>query len=112
VPRTYLVTVRGKVTPASVGRLTRGVIDDGEELRAAAVRLRKASGRESHLVVELREGKNREVRRLFRAIGHEVTKLSRVQLGPLTLGTLAPGEWRECTREEIRRAFPAFAHAS
>jgi 23S rRNA pseudouridine2605 synthase len=106
VPRAYLVTVRGKVTAEAVEHLMRGVVDEGEALRAAAVRLRKASGRESHLVVELREGKNREVRRLFRAIGHEVTRLSRVQLGGLSLGTLAPGEWRECTRQEIRGAFP------
>ena len=67
--------------------------------------IRKASNRESHLEVELREGKNREVRRLFEAIGHEVTRLKRIRLGGLELGSLEPGEWRDLTRAEIRAAF-------
>ena len=60
---------------------------------------------ESHATVELREGKNREVRRLFEAIGHEVTRLSRVQLGGLGLDGLQPGAWRDLSREEVARAF-------
>jgi 23S rRNA pseudouridine2605 synthase len=56
--------------------------------------------------VRLTEGRNREVRRLFAAIGHEVTSLSRVQFGGLELGRLAPGEWRPLSRDEIRAAFP------
>ena len=67
--------------------------------------LRKASRRESHLVVELTEGRNRQVRRMFESAGHEVMRLKRVQLGALDLGALAPGEWRDATRQEMRRAF-------
>ena len=70
--------------------------------------VRKASGRESHLVVTLREGKNREVRRLLDAVGHPVTRLRRVQFGGLELGTLAPGEWREVSAAELRAAFPGY----
>jgi 23S rRNA pseudouridine2605 synthase len=106
VPRVYLVTVRGRVSPETIAPLTAGVPSSAGELRAHAVTIRKASGRESHLAVELREGKNREVRRLFEAIGHEITRLSRVQLGGLTLGDLPPGRTRELTRDEIARAFP------
>lgn len=73
---------------------------------AHAVPLRKASSRESHLTVELREGKNREVRRLFDAIGHEVTRLKRVRLGTIELGDLEAGAWRALTREDVRAAFP------
>ena len=65
------------------------------------VRVRKRSRRETHLTVHLTEGKNREVRRLFAAIGHEVTRLLRVSFGPIELGTLKPGEWRELAREEV-----------
>ncbi len=102
VPRVYLVTVRGLVGAADVDRLTAGITINGELLRAAAVSLRKTSRRESHLIVELREGKNREVRRLFEAVGHEVTRLKRVAIGGLEIGDLEPGQWRELTRDEAR----------
>ena len=71
VPRIYVVTVRGRVTDADVARLIAGVGTGRDRLQAHAVLLRKASSRESHLTMELREGKNREIRRLFDAIGHE-----------------------------------------
>jgi len=85
--------------------LANGVVSRGERLRPSAVELRKASGRESHLTIVLREGKNREVRRLCEAIGHEVTRLKRVAFGGLQLGALEPGEWRELTHADVRRAF-------
>jgi 23S rRNA pseudouridine2605 synthase len=100
--RVYLVTVRGRVGEEDVARMTAGVADQGETLRAAAVEIRKASGRESHLVLELREGKNREVRRLCAAVGHEVTRLRRVAFAGIELGELAPGEWRMLAEAEIR----------
>jgi 23S rRNA pseudouridine2605 synthase len=103
VPRVYIVTVRGRVEEAALARLVAGIAG----LRAHAATLRKSSSRESHLTVELREGKNREVRRLFEAIGHEVTRLKRVALGGLELGTLEPGQWRELSRDEVHAAFPA-----
>ncbi len=101
VPRLYVVTVRGSVTGEEAARLEGGVTDGRDELKAVRVTVRKRSERESHLLVELHEGKNREVRRLCAAIGHEVTRLKRVALGQLTLGELQPGEWRELAREEL-----------
>ena len=109
VPRVYVVTVRGRVEPADIEQLTAGIDSDEERLRAEAITLRKASSRESHLVVELREGRNREVRRLFDAIGHEVTRLKRVRLGGLELQALEPGQWRELSRGEVAAAFPGAA---
>jgi 23S rRNA pseudouridine2605 synthase len=94
VPRLYAVTVRGRIVETDIAVLTGGAS------------LRKASARESHLVVELTEGKNRQVRRMFDAVGHEVTALKRVKLGGLELGGLAPGEHRELSRREIVHAFP------
>jgi 23S rRNA pseudouridine2605 synthase len=94
VPRLYLVTVRGRVTDGEVATLD-----------ASAVVIRKASSRETHLTVELRRGRNREVRRLFESIGHEVTRLKRVSFGGLALGDLPPGKWRDLTRTEVEAAF-------
>jgi 23S rRNA pseudouridine2605 synthase len=94
IPRVYLVTVRGEMTPATIDRLP-----------APRVVVRKASHRESHLIVELRQGRNREVRRMFEAVGHEVTRLKRVSVGGLELGTLQPGQWRELSRAEVRACF-------
>jgi 23S rRNA pseudouridine2605 synthase len=106
VPRIYTVTVRGCITPEEFLHLEAGVEDAGETLKPRQVILRKASGRESHLTITLTEGKNREIRRLMAAVGHEVTLLKRVGLGNLTLQGLRPGESRELTPEELRAAFP------
>ena len=111
VPKVYLVTVRGRVTEEDVAHLRAGVEDGGQTLAPEAVTIRKASNRESHLVVTLSEGKNREVRRLCEAIGHAVTRLRRVQIGGIELGTLRPGAWRIVDPEELARAFPAYVAA-
>lgn len=108
VPKVYLVTVRGRVSDEVVARLAAGLVDKGERLAPHAVVLRKASARESHLTITLTEGRNREVRRLLGAVGHEVTRLRRGQVGGLSLGTLAPGRWRVVEADELRRAFPGY----
>jgi len=89
IPRVYVVTVAGEMTRELFG-----------------VTVRKRSNRETHLLVELRQGRNREIRKLFESIGHEVTRLKRVRFGGLDLGDLRPGTWRELTRSEVRAAFP------
>jgi len=99
VVRRYAVTARGEVSDGQCADLERGIRD----LRASAVTIRKRSRRETHLIVELTEGKNREIRRLFDAIGRPVTRLLRVAYGPIELGRLQPGEWREVTRAELSR---------
>ena len=108
VPKVYLVSARGRVSEDDAARLGMGVESRGERLAAAAVVLRKASSRESHLVVTLTEGRNREVRRMFLAIGHEVTRLRRVQIGGIELGDLAPRAWRVVAPDELRQAFPRY----
>ena len=105
VPRIYLVTVRGRVTDDDVRQLEAGVDTRGELLQARSATVRKASNRESHLVIELIEGKNREIRRLLSAIGHEVTRLRRVQFGGITLDDLPVGAWRVIADDELARAF-------
>lgn len=118
VLRRYVVTVRGRVAPGALSRIADGIDVPGERgprerLGASAV-IRKASARETHLIVDLVEGRNREIRRLFEAVGHEVTRLHRVQYGPFELGSLAAGAWREATTSEEVAAVglqPAFSRA-
>ncbi len=108
VMRTYLATVRGRVTHEEAVRLEAGLSDGQGPLKAERVLIRKTSGRESHLTIELREGRNREVRRLCEGIGHEVTRLKRVGLGGFALDGLVPGAWRDVMREEVERCLPGF----
>ena len=103
VPRRYLVTVRGLVTEGVREAALAGCLDLGERLKCAAMVIQKVSGRESHLEVTLTEGKNREIRRLFKALGHEVTRLRRIQYGPFLLGDLEPGSCRELPIDEARK---------
>lgn len=106
--RRYVVTVRGALSDDAAGEMQRGI--DG--MTAHSVVVRKRSTRETHLIVELTEGKNREVRNLCAAVGHEVTRLKRVAFGPIELGALAPGKWRELTQAEARALGSAGASSS
>ncbi len=106
IPRVYLATVKGRVSDEKLAALHKGIEDQGERLTANKIILRKASGRESHITVELLEGKNREIRRMFTAIGHEITSLKRIAFGGLTLGTLQPGQYTELSMEQLRKFFP------
>jgi 23S rRNA pseudouridine2605 synthase len=99
VVRRYVVTVRNEISDEDCRRLEQGI----GGLHAASVEVRKRSRRETHLIVELTEGKNREIRRLFAGVGHEVTRLLRVAYGPIDLGTLQPGRWREISAAEFSR---------
>jgi 23S rRNA pseudouridine2605 synthase len=105
VVRRYVVTARGFVSDESARRMEDGIAG----LRAQAVVVRKRSRRESHLLIELTEGRNREIRRLLDAEGHEVTRLLRIAFGGIELGPLQPGEWREIARDAVDAAFPAWA---
>lgn len=104
--RSYLVSVKGELLDEEAETMMSGVRDENELLKAHRVLVRKRSRVETHLVVELDEGKNREIRRLCKLVGHEVTKLKRVSFGGLTLGDLSLGSFREVTQEEIATHFP------
>ena len=101
IPRIYAVSVKGLIGEDQIKRLTQGIVDKGELLKAASISLRKSSKKETHLIVELSEGKNREIRRMFEALGSEVTALKRTVFGRLNLGKLMPGEFREVAVKEI-----------
>ena len=104
VMRTYLVSVRGEFTKYQATQAIAGVVDAGERLQCHTVKIQKSSGRESHMEVVLIQGKNREIRRLFKALGHEVTRLRRVQYGPFKLEDLPSGAWREIPIKDVRKS--------
>jgi 23S rRNA pseudouridine2605 synthase len=106
IVRRYVVTVRGELSAETMRPLEKGVVDRGDTLKAASISLLKRSKRETHVTVELTEGKNREIRRMMQRSGHEVTRLTRIAFGGLELGNLASGKWRDVSAQEARAAFP------
>jgi 23S rRNA pseudouridine2605 synthase len=102
IPKVYVARVEGRVKPETVRNFTRGVISAGEKLQAVRARLISANNTSSTVELELTEGKNREVRRLFEAENLTVERLQRVRIGPVKLGELPAGKWRALTEPEIK----------
>ncbi|GHV11266.1 pseudouridine synthase [Fibrobacterales bacterium] len=93
--RTYIAEVRGCWGANDSERALAGILEQGEKLSVNSVEILKSSGRESRLLLSLCEGKNRELRRICKALGHEIQKLKRVAYGEYVLGYLPLGEWKE-----------------
>ncbi|HXT39139.1 MAG TPA: pseudouridine synthase [Candidatus Angelobacter sp.] len=102
VLKKYLATVEGRVEPNVLGRLTRGIVHEGEKLKAEKTRLLNANNSHSVVEVELAEGRYREVRRMFEAQGLAVSHLRRTQIGRIKLGDLPAGRWRTLSETEIK----------
>ncbi len=102
VDKTYLARVTGSVTMDEVRQLRSGVMLDDHKTAPAKVRVIKLEAEAAVVLVTIHEGRNRQVRRMFEETGHQVTQLRRVRFGPLDLGDLPRGKWRELTAEEVR----------
>lgn len=103
VPKTYLVKVKGKLTPEAVGLLRQGVkLDDGPT-SPAQVEVIQEDERYSLFKITIHEGRNRQVRRMCKAIGFDVLNLVRTQFGPLAIGSLKTGQWRSLSSQEIAK---------
>ena len=103
VSKTYRVTVRPPVSDEQLARMSAGVtLDDGVRTAPANIVTKVTEPTRVVLLVTLHEGKKREVRRMCDAVGLEVARLRRISIGPLKLGMLQPGEWRDLTSEELR----------
>ena len=103
VEKTYLARVTGHVTLDTVRALRAGVLLDDHQTAPAKVRIIKEETFATAVLVTIHEGRNRQVRRMFEAMGHKVLQLRRVRFGPLELGDLPRGQWRELTAAEVRR---------
>ncbi|MDR1674003.1 MAG: rRNA pseudouridine synthase [Oscillospiraceae bacterium] len=106
VTKTYRVTVRPDITDDQLVSLSEGVVIDGKKTLPATVNVltkeKTDSGSRIVMLITIREGRNRQVRKMCEAVGLEVARLRRISIGPLKLGMLPPGEYRELTAEELR----------
>ena len=102
VRKRYIVTVAGRVEKPMLEQFTRGIQNEGEQLKAERAWLVREGKTQSVVELDLAEGKNREVRRLCESQGLIVERLVRVQIGKIKLGELKPGRWRTLTPPEIR----------
>lgn len=101
IPKTYRVTVRPDLTDDQAVKLSTGVMIDGKMTAPAQVHVvTKEPGRVVALIT-IYEGRNRQIRKMCEAVGLEVARLRRVSIGPIKLGMLQPGQWRELTTAEL-----------
>jgi len=105
VERTYEARVAGMPDERAIERLRIGIPLDGRRTLPAEAMLLNAGRRDKDGVVRLtiREGRNRQVRRMLEAVGHPVQSLRRTRIGPISDRQLKPGAWRELTSDEVRR---------
>ncbi|MFQ5902625.1 MAG: pseudouridine synthase [Candidatus Binatia bacterium] len=101
VKKGYRVKISARPSERELDRLRRGIRLEDERTAPARVRVLQLLRKKAWLEVEIHEGRYREVRRMFEALGYFVEKLIRVRLGPVRLGSLGPGEARPLSREEI-----------
>ena len=101
VPKTYIAEVAGLVGEQTLSRLRRGITLEDGPVRPTSVKIVSAAGDKTLLKITIQEGRNRIVRRTMEAVGHPVRRLSRIAIGPVRLGNLKVGEYRDLTREEL-----------
>jgi 23S rRNA pseudouridine2605 synthase len=105
VDRTYEASVSGMPDDEAIDRLRRGIPLDGRRTRPADVLLVNKGRRDRNgvLIITIREGRNRQVRRMLDAVGHPVESLRRIRFGPLGIRGLRPGDWRDLTDAEVEK---------
>ncbi len=104
VEKTYYAVCDGRLTASEAARLTNGVeLEDGMTAPARVDAVRTTQRGDTSFLITIHEGRNRQIRRMLEAVGHRTLRLKRERFGPLSLGTLAPGEWRKLSDEEIKK---------
>ena len=106
IQKSYLTKVSNNVSDQEIRMLRKGVIIDGKLTSPAEVRLIRHDTFSTDLLITIHEGRNRQVRKMIEAVGHQVVRLKRVRFGPVQLGDLPSGMWRKLTDEEIQKLRP------
>ena len=102
VTKTYRVTVRPSIDQEQLVMLAQGVYIEGKKTMPAVVRVISKEANRVVVEMSIKEGRNRQIRKMIEQIGLEVARLRRISVGPIRLGMLKPGSWRELSSAEIR----------
>ncbi|HET9320811.1 MAG TPA: pseudouridine synthase [Bryobacteraceae bacterium] len=106
IPKTYLVKTSTRLSDEQIGQLQKGVILNDGPTQPAIVKRVRDSAKYSFIEIIIREGRNRQVRRMIEAIGSKVLKLVRTEIGGVRIGDLPIGKYRELTPDEIKMLTP------
>lgn len=102
IDKTYIAVLKGGISIKGLAQLRSGVrLDDGFVTSPAAVEMLDATGGHTTIKITIHEGKNRQVRRMFEAVGSKVVELQRISIGSVKLGNLPLGRWRHLTLHEV-----------
>ncbi|MBL7082504.1 MAG: rRNA pseudouridine synthase [Candidatus Aminicenantes bacterium] len=101
VGKVYLAKVKGEPEPSKLLRLKKGIYLDGKKTAPAKIAIVSKSSKKTLLKIEIYEGRKREVKKMFKTVGHEVLQLKRISFGGVRLGELKTGKWRFLTQKEI-----------
>jgi pseudouridine synthase len=101
LPKTYLLTFVGKITPGKIDQLLHGVVLDDGKTAPTDVEVLPSKFNQSQLTITLYQGKKRQIRRMASALRLHPVDLTRLAIGPLSLGNLPSGKYRPLTNSEI-----------
>ncbi len=101
VDKRYIARVSNQVSEDGLRQLRGGVVIEGRKTAPAKVSVLRQDAFSTDILITIHEGRNRQIRKMVEAIGHQVVRLKRVQYGPVTLGNMKRGEWRDLTEEEL-----------
>lgn len=102
IPKIYQVYLKGRISPEKLATLGEGININGKMTRKADVRLIGLDNTSTLVEITLFEGRNRQIRRMCEDKGLDIVRLSRVAIGKVKLGNLAPGKWRKLNGDEVR----------
>ncbi len=106
VQKRYYVVCDGELTAEQTAKLTNGIeLEDGMTAPAIVERVRRTRTGQTSFEIVIREGRNRQIRRMLDALGHKTLLLRREQVGPIKLGSMAPGEWRHLDQHELEALY-------
>lgn len=101
VPKTYLVKIEGTITEAGLNPIRSGIDIGGYVTKKCRAHIVETNKEYTKIHITVTEGKNREIRKMFEALGREVTLLKRIKIGDITLRGLDRGSWRKLTQAEV-----------
>lgn len=101
ISKTYRVTVRPDISDDQLVKMSEGIVIDGQKTLPANIVVKTKEPGRVVMLITIHEGRNRQIRKMCEAVGLEVARLKRISVGPIKLGMLKPGTWRELSAEEL-----------